>query len=795
MRYVKLLINLPVHVPRSIYIYQVPEAIADQVCFGKRALVEFGGQHREGYIVETFSGELEEGIKPILRILDEETVFNEELLSLAEWMSAYYAYPVARVLDLMIPKILRKHKAAVYVPAIDRNTYEAFLAQGINLNPVLFDCLLNDGEISVSKAEKISSSEELAYLENKGCIIRSGSYKTRIVSDQYKVYTSGPQQIDIKKLQKRAPRQAEAIECIQDRGTVSYEELLSRFHRSTIKALEEKAYIQAVKLEDISFYPSDLQLNDEQEQAVKEISQALRENDYRKFLLFGVTGSGKTEVYLQTAIESLKQGKSVLILVPEIALTRQIVEVFSKRISPIAVLHSAMSAGERYEEWMRIKRGEARLVLGPRSAVFAPVKNLGLIIVDEEQESSYKQEEMPRYHTREIAAARAKNNEAVLVMGSATPSLDTFYQARQGNINLLTLSHRVSTGGMPDIRIEDMRKKRGQTGLTILSPYLQNKIGEKLAYGQQTILFINRRGYSPMTICRECGTIATCPHCSVGMTYHKDKKQYLCHYCNYQLEPTKKCTVCGSNYLQLVGMGTQKVEEEIRAVYPEARVGRLDLDSSRKKGVQKTIIKDMQEGSLDILIGTQMVAKGLDFPGVSLVGIIDADSILNLPDFHAAERCFQLLVQAAGRAGRADTAGEVVIQTYQPDHPVIQLAARQDYMAFYHQEISKRNLLNYPPFASILRVVASAQDEMYVKHYMSELEVFLKELLGASEEEYWILGPAPCPIAKINRLHRYQILIKSPSLPLLQSTNEYIYLRKIPKGIRLEQDLNPIATM
>ncbi|HHW61042.1 MAG TPA: primosomal protein N', partial [Syntrophomonadaceae bacterium] len=312
---------------------------------------------------------------------------------------------------------------------------------------------------------------------------------------------------------------------------------------------------------------------------------------------------------------------------------------------------------------------------------------------------------------------------------------------------------------------------------------------------QQVILFINRRGYSPMTICRECGTIATCPRCSVGMTYHKDTKQHLCHYCNYRATPKRQCEKCGSHYLQLAGIGTQKVEEEIIAAYPQARVRRLDLDSSRRKGVQKTIIKDMMNGNIDILIGTQMVAKGLDFPAVSLVGVIDADSMLNLPDFRAAERCFQLLVQAAGRAGRSDTPGEVVIQTYQPDHPVILLAAEQDYPSFYRYELSRRQLLQYPPFTHILRIVISARNERLLKNYVQEFAVFIEELLGANEGEFWILGPAPCPIQKINKVFRYQILLKSSSLPLLQSANEYIYLRKRPQGIRLEQDLNPIATM
>lgn len=768
--------------------------MSEDVSFGKRVLVEFGGQTREGYVIEIFHDQLDDHIKDILRVLDEEAVINEELLALAEWMADYYSYPIAWVLDLMVPGLLRKQKAEVYVAGIDEKSYQDLAAQGIVLNQALFTHLFRYGEIKKSAAEKLSKQEELEFLIKAGYIIRSGSYQVRRVTDPYLEYTSGPAEYDLEQLKKRAPRQAEALQYIHSRGKASWSDLSAHFSRYVLEALLDKKYIQAV-YEGTDFQQTYWQLNHEQEDAIQAINRAVDEQQSRQILLYGVTGSGKTEVYLQSAIHTLQQGKGVLILIPEIALTRQLVEVFSKRISSLAVLHSAMSAGERYLEWMRIKNGEARLVLGPRSAVFAPIENLGLIVLDEEQETSFKQEEMPRYHTREVAAARSTITGAALLMGSATPSIETYYQASKGEMQLLKLNQRIGTVGMPRVSIEDMRvhSKKGGTGL--LSTHLKTKIAEKLASRQQVILFINRRGYSPMTICRECGTIATCPRCSVGMTYHKDTKQHLCHYCNYRATPKRQCEKCGSHYLQLAGIGTQKVEEEIIAAYPQARVRRLDLDSSRRKGVQKTIIKDMMNGNIDILIGTQMVAKGLDFPAVSLVGVIDADSMLNLPDFRAAERCFQLLVQAAGRAGRSDTPGEVVIQTYQPDHPVILLAAEQDYPSFYRYELSRRQLLQYPPFTHILRIVISARNERLLKNYVQEFAVFIEELLGANEGEFWILGPAPCPIQKINKVFRYQILLKSSSLPLLQSANEYIYLRKRPQGIRLEQDLNPIATM
>jgi primosomal protein N' (replication factor Y) len=421
--------------------------------------------------------------------------------------------------------------------------------------------------------------------------------------------------------------------------------------------------------------------------------------------------------------------------------------------------------------------------------------DLGLIIVDEEQETSFKQEEQPRYHAREVARQRARIESAVLLLGSATPSLETYFKAEQGKMRLLELRERVGQAYIPRVTIEDMRRAFPNQARKLVSPLLEEKIQENLERQEQIILFINRRGYSPMTVCWECGHITHCPVCSVAMTYHRDIERNVCHYCNRQERMPVQCAACGSLHLQLLGAGTQKVEEEIKSLFSQASIARLDMDSSRRSGVQQSILQRMRNREIDILIGTQMVAKGLDFPNVSLVGIIDADSILNIPDFRAGERCFQLLVQAAGRAGRSGLAGEVVIQTYNPDHLVINFAAQQDYRDFYNHEIKTRQLLDYPPLTHLLRIVMSSEGQAETDDYANRLAAYIEEITDAKEEEITILGPAPCPIARIRNRFRVQILVKCISMELLRSMAVHILARAGSKHVKMEWDIDPVTTI
>lgn len=576
------------------------------------------------------------------------------------------------------------------------------------------------------------------------------------------------------------------------KDSVACEWLDKNFSKSSIAGLINKGLI-IKELIPTSFSDGNISPTEEQIEAIETINNALGKGR-KEFLLFGVTGSGKTEVYINSAQYCISQGQNVLMLIPEIALTRHLVEVISQRINNIAILHSNMSNGERLEEWEKISNGDVNFVLGTRSAVFAPITNIGLIIIDEEQETTYKQEETPKYDAREVARERALYNGAVILYGSATPSLGLFYKVQGNEVSMLTLKNRIGTAKLPQIKIEDLKSNLAGGNRSIISGHLKNKITENLINKEQTILFINRRGYSPITVCRQCGKVLNCPHCSVGVTYHKSLNTNICHYCNFNMDLLMNCPSCKSNYLQQVGTGTQRVEEEVRKLFPTARVERLDLDVSRK-GLQQELLRKMKNKEIDILIGTQMVAKGLDFPNVSLVGIIDADSMLALPDYRATERTFQLIVQAAGRAGRGDKPGEVIIQTYSPDNQVVQWAAQQDYVRFYFEEIKQRKILNYPPFSSLLRIVVSSSNENKVMKKAGVIAELINEAIDAKEDYIQILGPAPCPVQKISNKYRYQIIVKSNNMLLLQSVRYFIMNEvRFPNG-KIDQDINPNTMM
>jgi primosomal protein N' (replication factor Y) len=796
MKWVEVVVNLPTSKLNTTFTYHVPDHLINEAVFGKRVLIDFAGQKVDGFIVAETDINGSAPSKTLLRVLDVEPVFNHSLLELARWMATYYLCPLSMALNLMVPRILQHKKGQIILPAINENEFNTLSEEGISLNAELFAQLWKNGELSISKALKYVDKDELAILEDNDYVTRSGVYR---MGREYKkgyYYSVGDFDYDkdLPALQCKAPRQAEVMELLMKRPEIDRDIFDTLAASVSIRALLKKGFI-IIERRAQTQVKSTLDLNEEQKLAVRQVEKALQDGKSSELLLFGVTGSGKTEVYLQAAATAIAEGRGVIVLVPEIALTRQFVDVFASRIDGIAVLHSGMSAGERYDEWRRIKAGDVRLVLGARSAIFAPVSDLGLIIMDEEQESSFKQEELPRYHTREVARMRSQMESAVMLVGSATPSIETFYAASEGSIKLLILKQRVGGGQIPKVIIEDLRRSFKNEHRGLISPILQEKIRLNLSRGEQIILFINRRGYSPVTICGECGNISSCPSCSVSMNYHRDIQQNVCHYCNHHAPQETRCSRCGSQHMQLIGAGTQRVEEEIRQLYPEASIARLDMDSSRRQGAQKSILNRMKSREIDILIGTQMVAKGLDFPFVSLVGIIDADSILYLPDFRAGERCFQLLVQAAGRAGRSGGDGEVVIQTYNPDNPIIMMAVNQDYRSFYEQEIKLRKLLNYPPFTRLLRIVFSSLGEDTVREFALAKAQYIEDIIDASEEDVMLLGPAPCPINKINNRFRYQLIIKCSSLDLLRSIASYILASVTSKNVKMEIDINPITTI
>ncbi|HHW13977.1 MAG TPA: primosomal protein N', partial [Firmicutes bacterium] len=503
---------------------------------------------------------------------------------------------------------------------------------------------------------------------------------------------------------------------------------------------------------------SALQLTPGQREALAAIRAEAAAERPRPVLLHGVTGSGKTEVYLRAVAETLALGRSAIVLVPEIALTPQSAARFRERFGRrVAVLHSRLSAGERFDEWRRLASGEAVVALGARSAVFAPVRKLGLVVVDEEQEGAYKQEEAPRYHAREVALARAAAEGAVAVLGSATPSVESYYRALQGDFRLAELGCRPLGRALPAVEVVDMRAELASGNREIFSRRLQEAIRERLSRGEQAVLFLNRRGFSRVVLCRACGLVVRCPVCQVALTYHASEDRLVCHYCQHRTVPPVTCPSCGSRYIRHFGVGTEKVEAEVGRLFPEARPVRMDVDTTRRKGAHARILGAFARGEYNVLVGTQMIAKGLDLPGVTLVGVVAGDTALGLPDFRAAERTFTMLTQVAGRAGRGGRPGEVIVQTYNPEHYSIVAASRHDYRLFYEQEIAFRRAAGYPPFGElVLLTVAGAREEM-AQEGAEALAKRVREAVGGSAA---VLGPNPAPLARLRGLYRFHVLVK-----------------------------------
>ncbi len=539
-----------------------------------------------------------------------------------------------------------------------------------------------------------------------------------------------------------------------------------------------------------------LSLNPQQDSALRPIREKMEAGAFGVFLLHGITGSGKTEIYLQAADCVLKRGKSVIILVPEIALTPQTIERFRQRFAAsVAVLHSRLSAGERLREWERIRQGAARIVIGPRSAVFSPVPVLGLVVIDEEHETSYKQEDTPRYHAREVAIERARLARAVVILGSATPSLESYYRAQRKEYQLIELTERVENKDLPLVTVVDMRREESRRRpAKVFSGALERKIGEVLGRNEQVILFLNRRGFSTFAHCRYCGTVVKCSRCNVALIYHFDREKLVCHYCNRQIAPPSLCPHCRSGYVRYFGLGTQKVESEIKRLYPETKAARMDTDSTSRRGAHARILDDFRHGRTGILVGTQMVAKGHDFSRVTLVGVVAADTALNLPDFRSGERTFSLLTQVAGRSGRGEEKGEVIVQTYTPHHYAIQAAQQHDYRRFYSCEISQRRELDYPPFSHLVKIVLRGRKEETVGRAAEELARLVP--LQRGKTAISVLGPAPLPVAKVKDYYRWNVILKSKKVPgILRVLGKCLLEFRKPAGVFLAVDVDPMSML
>jgi primosomal protein N' (replication factor Y) len=533
----------------------------------------------------------------------------------------------------------------------------------------------------------------------------------------------------------------------------------------------------------------------EQRRAIEHATRALGQRRFSVILLHGVTGSGKTEVYLQAIDEALKSGRGAIILVPEISLTPQTVEGFKARFAQnVAVLHSRLSLGERLDEWEKLREGRARVVVGARSAIFAPVHNLGLIVVDEEHERTYKQEEAPRYHARDVAVMRGKIENAIVILGSATPSVESYRNALIGKYRLFRLPRRIEDRPLPTVTIVDMKEEIRRVGrMTFFSRLLLRAMEDRLEKREQVMLFLNRRGFSPVMICKRCGFVHKCPNCSVALTTHDEGERLLCHLCGFMAEPAVQCPRCHTRGFRFPGLGTQKLELTVSKLFPGCRVARMDSDSMTTKGAHAETLKAFRDGEIQILIGTQMIAKGLHFPNVTLVGVICADTALSFPDFRAAEYTFQLLTQVAGRAGRGEVHGEVIVQTYAPKHPAIMAARSQDYEAFYRQEIPFRKELGYPPFTRFIVVTVRGRSEGAVKWISGYCARTVRELHPPGME---VLGPAPSPIVRTKGYYRWQIIFKGESVIRMNAVlREALGKVKPGKGIQIVVDADPISML
>ncbi|MEE6448941.1 primosomal protein N' [Gottfriedia acidiceleris] len=783
MTYASVLVDVSVRQTDRPFDYKVPIRWQDAIQPGMRVIVPFGPRKVQGFVLSIKETTNLEKVKEIEEVLDVMPVLTEELLLLGSYLSqktlCFFISAYQAMLPTAIKAVYKKHVQVTSEEALERLVPEL-----ANLFSIVKRREWTEIESLVSKISLVQRAIKEGLLEIEYEVKNKANKKTERVVSLLKVLDEELPVI-------KSPQQKDIIEYLRMNGQTSVKELKEclGITDSPIKTLEKNEVI-SIKTVEVYRDPyvgreiersKPLPLIEEQQIAFDQIVSSFHEKKNKIHLLHGVTGSGKTEVYLQAIQEVLSVGKEAIVLVPEISLTPQIVGRFKSRFgNDVAVLHSGLSIGEKYDEWRKIQRKEVKVVVGARSAIFAPFENIGMIIIDEEHETTYKQDEHPRYHARDIAIWRGEYHHCPIVLGSATPTLESFARASKGVYELNTMSKRVNQGPLPEVEIVDMREQLRIGNRTMFSTALHEKIIERLEKKEQIILFLNRRGYSSFVMCRDCGYTIQCPHCEVSLTYHKHNHHLKCHYCGYETYMPKQCPSCQSEHIRFFGTGTQKVEEAITKTYPEARVIRMDNDTTSRKGAHEKMLKQFGNGEADILLGTQMIAKGLDFPNVTLVGVLAADSSLHLPDFRASERTFSLLTQVSGRAGRHDKPGEVVIQTYSPEHYSIELAKTQDYVAFYEEEMKIRRSFRYPPFYYLVLISIAHNDLIKTVKVSEQIAGYLREYLS---EGSIVLGPVASPIAKIKDHFRYQCVIKYKSEPAL-----YDVLNRIQQYYQDETD-------
>ncbi len=743
----EIIIDSNVKTLNKTFDYNIPKEMESNISIGSRVLIPFGKSKRleEGFVTN-IKESTEYEVKDIAKIELQSLTTGKILLS--KWMAKKYFSNISECMNLMLkPGTTTKNFANRA-----KNKTGIFVSLALEKEKVQ-EYILNN-KIKSEKQRRI-----LNYLIENDKIMQ-------------------PELIE------KTETSRAIIKTLEKNGI--------------IKLQEEKVIRNPLENKDIK-QTNKLKFTEEQEEAYTKVSNAIEKQEYKKYLLYGVTGSGKTEIYLQLIEKVIREGKSAIMLVPEISLTPQMINRFIERFGKdiIAVLHSKLSVGERYDSWERIENGEARIVIGARSAIFAPVCNLGIIIIDEEHDSSYKSEMAPRYNAKEVATQIAKYNNIPLLLGSATPDIVTFYKTQNEDIELLKLSKRANNSNLPNVEVVDLKQELANGNRTMISVKLYKLIQENLKNKKQTILFLNRRGFSTFIMCRDCGYVAKCKNCNISLTYHKKEEKLKCHYCGYEEEVHKICPECRSKKIKYFGTGTQKLELEINKIFPTASTIRMDIDTVTKKNSHEEILEKFNKDKIDILIGTQMIVKGHHFPNVTLVGVVSADGSLNIDDYRASERTFDILVQVAGRAGRENLQGNVIIQTYNPDNYSIQYAKKQNYDEFYNVEIKLRNQLRYPPFCDIIMFGISGEVEEKVSKTAEMLYKNLKEKIEKEQIIANVLKPLPAPIDKIKNRYRWRIIIKAKvNDKLIDIINECLYNKELLKNnSRIIADINPTNMM
>lgn len=809
LSYIEVAVALPVF---HTFTYSIPETFAQFISPGKRVLVPFGRRVVTGYILGPSKAIQGKKIKRILDVLDDIPLFPAGMIPFFKWISNYYIYPLGETIKSTLPGGLNLYDFTTL--SITQTGQNATAKHWVNpFEKEILSCL-KQGSCRLKDLRKNLKKEIpnalIQTLEDSGWLIKKKGLKGGRTRPRLKRFVSitgsdvpSDQFVGAKK---------RIIDIVRNEGEISVKSLTKAVPSASklISALETEQVISIFKKRVYrdpfgEHIKPDIppNLTDEQNRVISRVTGALGKG-FSTFLLAGVTGSGKTEVYMQLVAAVLQQGLSALVLVPEITLISQIERRFRARFGDcVALLHSGLSSGERYDQWIRIVSGKATIAIGARSAVFAPCTGIGIVIVDEEHDTSYKQDHHFRYHARDIAVVRAMLHGCVVLLGSATPSIQSYYHVTQSKFKEVSLKIRVEKRPLPEVTIVDLGKNRNLRGIRrFITPELYKAMGETLGSGEQVLLFLNRRGFAGFPVCSACGAAVRCKNCDISLTFHQSSKAYLCHYCGYTRFSASNCAACGSSQIKNIGWGTEKVESAVKTLFPNARVARMDHDTTQRKGAILSFLKGLKNQTIDVLVGTQIVAKGHDFPNITLVGIICADLSLSFPDFRAGERTFQLLAQVSGRSGRGSVPGKVILQTFNPDHFSILSARKQDFKAFFSQEIGFRKSLNYPPFSRMIQLKISGKNKQITRAHAMAVGSFCNRLRKRNTiflKSVEMLGPIEAPLPKIAKRFRWQILFKGSQTKILHRFARQLLFQNTFKlntqNVRVVIDVDPYMMM